>query len=129
MVKINLNNFRNSDGKMFIPRPKVYFDGYCYEYNEKSIDEKLEILSELVVNGLDLVSEIEKYMEARSPVTVSSLKDTLSVYILYLEGKDAYLTELYRLDHLSEIKLAAMLQTALKAHYDDIRFGNRFNNL
>ena len=67
MVKINLDNFRDSDGSIFVYRPKVYFDNLCFEYAEKTVDEKLEILSELVINGLDLVSEIEKYMENRSP--------------------------------------------------------------
>ena len=56
MVKINLDNFRDSDGSIFVYRPKVYFDNLCFEYAEKTVDEKLEILSELVINGLDLVS-------------------------------------------------------------------------
>ena len=66
MVKINLDNFRDSDGSIFVYRPKVYFDNLCFEYAEKTVDEKLEILSELVINGLDLVSEIEKYMDKLS---------------------------------------------------------------
>ena len=90
MVKINLDNFKNSDGSVFVYRPKVFFDNLCFEYTEKTVDEKLEILSELVINGLDLVSEIEKYMENRSPVTITSLKDTLAYYFLYLRGSIFY---------------------------------------
>ena len=44
MVKINLDNFRDSDGSIFVYRPKVYFDNLCFEYAEKTVDEKLEIL-------------------------------------------------------------------------------------
>ena len=42
MVKINLDNFRDSDGSIFVYRPKVYFDNLCFEYAEKTVDEKLE---------------------------------------------------------------------------------------
>lgn len=70
MAQINLDNFRRNNGKLFIPRPKVFFDDYCHEYGEKTIDEKLEILSELVANGLNLVSEIEKYIGDHSAVTL-----------------------------------------------------------
>lgn len=80
MIKINLNNFRRSDGSLSVYRPKVYFDNLCFEYGEKTIDEKLEILSELVANGMNLVLEIERYMEDRSPNTIASLKNTLANY-------------------------------------------------
>ena len=118
MVKINLDNFRDSDGSIFVYRPKVYFDNLCFEYAEKTVDEKLEILSELVINGLDLVSEIEKYMENRSPVTITSLK-----------GEDPYSTGFHGLDEFSETQLAAMLQESLVAHYNDICFKNSINML
>ncbi len=129
MVKINLDNFRDSDGSIFVYRPKVYFDNLCFEYAEKTVDEKLEILSELVINGLDLVSEIEKYMENRSPVTITSLKDTLAYYFLYLRGEDPYSTGFHGLDEFSETQLAAMLQESLVAHYNDTCFKNSINML
>lgn len=129
MAKFNLDNFRHSNGNLFIPRPKVYFDGFCYEFNEKTIDEKLEFMSELVVNGLDLISEIEKYIEDHTPVTLMSLKQTLSYYILYLKGEDAYITGFHGLDALSEIRLAAMLQENLVSHYDDIHLGIKRKDL
>lgn len=129
MVKINLDNFRRSDGSLFVYRPKVYFDNLCFEYGEKTIDEKLEILSELVANGLNLVSEIERYMEDRSPITIASLKDTLAHYFLYLKGEDPYLTGFHGLDDLPEIRLAAMLQESLVTYYDDIRFKNSIEGL
>lgn len=101
----------------------------CFEYTEKTVDEKLEILSELVINGLDLVSEIEKYMENRSPGTITSLKDTLAYYFLYLRGEDPYSTGFHGLDEFSEPQLAAMLQESLEAHYNDICFKNSINIL
>ncbi|MDN0048644.1 hypothetical protein QVO10_04455 [Bacteroides gallinaceum] len=129
MVKINLNNFRRSDGSLFVYRPKVYFDNLCFEYGEKTIDEKLEILSELVANGMNLVSEIERYMKDRSPNTLASLKNTLAYYFLYLKGEDPYLTGFHGLDDLPEIRLAAMLQESLVTHYDDIHFKNSIEGL
>lgn len=129
MVKINLDNFKNFDGSVFVYRPKVFFDNLCFEYTEKTVDEKLEILSELVINGLDLVSEIEKYIENRSPVTITSLKDTLAYYFLYLRGEDPYSTGFHGLDEFSETQLAAMLQESLEAHYNDICFKNSINIL
>lgn len=129
MVKINLDNFRRSDGSLFVYRPKVHFDNLCFEYGEKTIDEKLEILSELVTNGLDLVSEIERYMEDRSPITITSLKNTLAYYFLYLRGEDPYSTGFQGLDEFSEIRLAAMLQESLETHYNDIRFKNSIKGL
>lgn len=124
MIKINLDNFRGSDGSLFVYRPKVYFDNLCFEYGEKTIDEKLEILSELIANGLNLVSEIEKYMEDCSPITIASLKNTLAYYCLYLKGEDPYSTGFHGFDDLPEIRLAAILQELLEKHYDDIRFKN-----
>ena len=129
MVKINLDNFRDSDGSIFVYQPKVYFDNLCFEYAENTVDEKLEILSELVINGLDLVSEIEKYMENCSPVTITSLKATLAYYFLYLRGEDPYSTGFHGLDEFSETKLAAMHQESLVAHYNDTCFKNSTNML
>ncbi|WP_418551634.1 hypothetical protein [Prevotella sp.] len=120
MSQINLDNFRRDNGKLFIPRPKVFFDDYCHEYGENTIDEKLEILSELVANGLNLVSEIEKYIGDHSAVTLETLEHTLAYYFLYIKGEEPYLTGFHGLDKLPSLKLAAMLQTALYLHYDDI---------
>ena len=78
---------------------------------------------------LDLVSEIEKYMENCSPVTITSLKDTLAYYFLYLRGEDPYSTGFHGLDEFSETQLAAMLQESLVAHYNDICFKNSINML
>lgn len=114
---------------MFVSRPKVYFDNLSYEYGENTIDDKLDILSELVINGLDLVAEIENYMEDRSLATLVSLKHTLAYYFLYLRGEDQYSIGFHGLDDLSETRLTAMLQESLAAHYNVIRFNSSRNRL
>lgn len=119
MVKIRLENFKREDGSIYLPRPKVYLDGFCYEYNSTSIESKLEVLAYLVDNGLDLVSEVKTYMEERSPVTLSSLKFTLVCYIQMLNGVEPEDFFYCSLNEMPEIRLAAMLQEELTAHRDD----------
>ena len=69
---------------------------------------------------LNLVSEIEKYIGDHSAVTLETLEHTLAYYFLYIKGEEPYLTGFHGLDKLPSLKLAAMLQTALYLHYDDI---------
>ena len=76
-----------------------------------------------------LFQKLKNIWKNRSPVTITSLKDTLAYYFLYLRGEDPYSTGFHGLDEFSETQLAAMLQESLVAHYNDICFKNSINML
>ena len=62
-------------------------------------------------------------MEDRSLITIIFLKNTLYyTYIFYGENLDLYSTGFHGLDELPRIRVRAILQEALKIHYDNIRF-------
>lgn len=129
MHNINLDYYRKSDGSLFIPHPKVFFDSWCFEYGKMKIEEKMAILAELVANGLDLVAEVEQYIEDFSPVTLQSLKKTLAYDIFFLKGEDPYSTGFHGYDELPETRLAMMLQTELQERYNEIRSNSIYRKL
>ena len=125
-------NFKFED-EWFIPNPRSYFDGYSNQFNRHTIDVKLENLSVLIHNGLDLQKIISLYIDSHSESTLDSLKETLISYIQYLRwGEIIHWTdELF--DEFSSLEIAETLQNELKLRYlsgvKELRFSQWGENI
>lgn len=106
---------------------RKYWDIYCHQFKEVSIDDKLIYLALYLKEGGDLDFAIKEYKVGREDYILSCLPNTLYYYIDYIRtGQPAdimsYILSLY----LSELQLIKILSAELQArlYCDYKRDGN-----
>ncbi|MFI3239208.1 MAG: hypothetical protein R3Y22_01255 [Bacteroidales bacterium] len=117
MKQQQISNYTDCEGNLYLPQPRVYFDGFAHEFSYLEYDAKLNTLGVLIKEGFSLTEEVQRYCDNRSPHILTSLNMTLLSYIQMVRwGKTHHFTDVV-FEDFSSIELAQLLESEIKLSF------------
>ena len=122
-VEKKLFMYYDSDNKIILTRPAdCYFNWRSSQYNQTTLNKKLQELGFLHANNFNLRECISSYKGKRDAYTISSLPQSIIFYIMYIRYRDYYHFISDILSTLSEKKLIQIFIDELSLVYDHIEY-------
>jgi len=122
-IEVEKNHFMfyDSDNKIVLARPAdCYFNWRSSQYNQITLNKKLQELGFLLANNFNLRECIISYKGKRDDYTLSSLSQSIIFYIMYIRYRDYYHFISDILSTLSENRLIQLFLDELSLVYDPL---------